>query len=180
MDPIELVDSWDDLDRDERADALGEIVNDTLEDWGYDPVETDVDALDGANAHYDDGEVVFDGEYLETDNPYEAIETAFHEAAHAMNDQDGDYELLTDEENETYNDRVSIDLSYDENGEIVAENVLNEFHEDVKDFAEWMLEEWFGPGAADAKPVGGGVAESGTGAADAVFEIDMSGVVVSP
>jgi hypothetical protein len=138
----DLLLNWNDMDRDERLAALDAVVNDTLSENGY--AEVDVEGGD-AHSNYavtETGEegttITFDEERtLESDDAVEALDTAYHEAGHAMRDQDGGRELLTKDETDTFNEREYVG-SYDDEGELHLESTLSPFHDDVVQYGAYM------------------------------------------
>ena len=121
------------MDRDERLAALDEVVNETLSENGYAGVD-----VEGGDVSPNYGETSADGttitfdeqSTLESDDAVEALDTAYHEAGHAMREQDGGEELLTSDEVATFNDRGLVG-SIDDEGELHLESTLSPFHDDV-------------------------------------------------
>lgn len=96
MDPSEvdssqdIRDGWDSWNYSERVEALNQLANETLDQYGYDDdVVVDTGDTDGAWGNYDDGSITMAPSQIEDPNPEEAIDTVNHETVHAMNDQDG-------------------------------------------------------------------------------------------
>jgi hypothetical protein len=121
-----LASEWDDMSAEDKLEALDRVVNDFLEDWGYPPVDVVGAELDDALGEYDDArdEITFDlDSTLGEDSFSEALDTAFHEAAHALNDATDEVEF-GDTDSDDYN---AIDP---ETGEPVDPG-----HQDVYDFA---------------------------------------------
>lgn len=173
MDPCEMVDEWQNMTAQERLDALEEMINDGLEGLGYAPVTTEIADLSNsnANADYSNGHVRFDAEHLEGEDALKLIETAYHEMAHAMEHQDGDYGSLTDEEREQYNDEWIVDDSEDGAWEFEE----NDFHPDIEAFADYMT----GQAVKDCQsqePSGGEV--YGSGSSDLPFEFEIGEPVI--
>ena len=119
----DLLSSWSD-DRDERLAALDEVVNETLSENGYAGVD-----VEGGDVSPNYGETSADGttitfdeqSTLESDDAVEALDTAYHEAGHAMREQDGGEELFTSDEVATFNDRGLVG-SIDDEGELHLES----------------------------------------------------------
>lgn len=91
MDRCDLYDRWNEMSKQERLDALKELIQDTAEDWGYAPPEV----VDG---EFDDpgmmGEWDYDSETVSLgmdnyDDPDDAVDAAYHELGHMMEDYDG-------------------------------------------------------------------------------------------
>lgn len=110
MDPSEVDssqdvrDGWDDWSYSERTEALDQLANETLDQYGYDD-DVDVDTGDAGDGNWgiydpDDGSITMDPSQIEDPNPEEAIDTVNHETVHAMNDQDGieDYSYADDDD----------------------------------------------------------------------------------
>jgi len=169
------------MDRDERLAALDEVVSDTLSENGYSGVNVqggDVSPNYGETSG-DGTTITFDEERtLESDDAVEALNTAYHEAGHAMRDQDGGGELLTSDEIATFNE-WGYSGSYDDEGELHLELSLGPFHDDVVDYASYMTGQAIDEAAAESGqsvptagapappgPASGGGAESAA-AADA-------------
>jgi hypothetical protein len=85
---------WDSRTVQEKEDFLDEVVNDTLEKYGYDEVEVGTGSItnDRFYAQYEDDTVTFDQDYLEGSDFDNATQLAFHEAAHALDDQASEYD----------------------------------------------------------------------------------------
>lgn len=89
---------WDNKTIGERADALEVLINDSLAEEGYDPVNVEIDDLGGdTRAETPDGNtVVFNADDLANGNADESVNDAFHEAEHARQWQDGDLDWYAD------------------------------------------------------------------------------------
>ena len=133
------------MDRDERLAALDEVVNETLSENGYAGVD-----VEGGDVSPNYGETSADGttitfdeqSTIESDDAVEALDTAYHEAGHAMREQDGGEELLTSDEVATFNDRGLVG-SIDDEGELHLESTLSPFHDDVAQYAS-LHDYWAG------------------------------------
>jgi hypothetical protein len=136
MEPCDLVEQWDNLTAQERLDEMEALINEHLESMGYAPVSTEINNLDNANADYgkENNLVRFDADYIENSSADKVIRTAYHEMAHAMEYQDGNYDALSDTERQQYND----DYIVEEGSMDFAEN---DFHPDIAAFAEYMANE---------------------------------------
>lgn len=136
MEPCDLVNQWENLTAQERLDALEELINATLQDNGYLPVTLEISNLTGAFGHFDDvsNHIRFDADRLENSSVDQLIITAFHEAGHAMEFQDGDYEALSDAEQEQYNDEFIVEGSSMDFEE-------NDFHPDIEAYAVFKTNE---------------------------------------
>jgi hypothetical protein len=91
VDACALKAKWGEMDAAERLEALKEIINEMLTEWGYDEVDVEQGHLPGAlgNWTYDENTVYLDYEKtLERDDFGEALNTAIHEAAHAARDME--------------------------------------------------------------------------------------------
>lgn len=90
MDPCEAYEDWEDWDGDERFEALKELIQEALEEWGFDSVDVVNTDLDGEPPEYDSGII-----YLDTNDDarfgdaQDAMSHAYHEAMHAILDQAG-------------------------------------------------------------------------------------------
>lgn len=86
--PCNIYANWDSID---QVDELGDLINQALEEWGYDQVEIVEGEGPGGGApgEYDDGTIYLDSENEDFDNPQDGISIAYHEAMHAMLDQEG-------------------------------------------------------------------------------------------
>src|SRR3990172_3744521 len=96
MDPSEVDssqdvrDGWDSWSYSERVEALNQLANEILDQYGYeDDVDVDTGAAAGRLGYYDDGSIIMVPSQIEDPNPEEDIDTVNHETVHAMNDQDG-------------------------------------------------------------------------------------------
>lgn len=85
-DPCSVMSNWDNID---QIGDLGELINQALDEWGFDPVDVVEGELDGAAGEYDSGIVYLDLSHELFDNPEDALSVAYHEAIHAMRDQYG-------------------------------------------------------------------------------------------
>jgi hypothetical protein len=148
----DLLLNWNDMDRDERLAALDEVVNDTLSENGYGGVD-----VEGGDVSPNYGETSPDGttitldeqSTLESDDAVEALDTAYHEAGHAMREQDAGEELLTSDEVATFNDR-GYTGSIDDEGELHLESTLSPFHDDVVQYASYMTGQAIDEAAAES------------------------------
>jgi hypothetical protein len=124
MDPSEvdssqdIRDGWDSWSYSERVEALDQLANETLDQYGYDD-DVNVDTGDTGSVpghyNYSDGSITLDPRLVEDPDPTHAIHVMNHETVHGMNDQDGidDY---------SYNDDFDFEEgdieSLDKHGEI--------------------------------------------------------------
>jgi len=177
MDPSEVDssqdvrDGWDSWSYSERVEALNQLANEILDQYGYeDDVDVDTGAAAGRLGYYDDGSIIMVPSQIEDPNPEEAIDTVNHETVHAMNDQDGieDY-------------RYPEDFDFEEGDlEVFIE------HGKIDDVARELDRDGFPPPAGGGGGGGGGgsassarAGESGSGpdepkSADLEFEIDWA------
>jgi hypothetical protein len=167
MDPADVVVSWADWSREERLGALSDVVNQTLEENGYDDVDTQDDDI-GYSSNYnpDTNTVSFGDDMLDADDPMDALQSAYHETGHAMRDQDGS-EPLSPDEYATWNEK-SFDFVQDDedpDGYATPSNA-NPMHDDVNAFADYMMDRTLGPSGGGGGG-GGGSAAGGESAADA-------------
>lgn len=181
MDAAELYAQWDGLSPSERLEALEELVNDELVTNGYDEVEIEVDDLpesaDSATVgNYDEGTITFDTDHVLDDPAQDVIETAFHEAGHAMRDQDGLTDLIPEEALEGYNDVQGFEGYYDENGELQIDSVYNPYHQDVYDYGAHRTEQALAP--VLGPPPGETASPTAYGVQDFPFEIDWDNAVI--
>lgn len=197
MTAAELYAEWDDLTMQERMEGLTEVINDTLSDAGYAEVDVGVDDLSGesASGHFDssDNSIELDSDHVMNGDPADVLDTAFHEAAHAMEFQDGDYDTLSDEEKADYNDMVGIEGFITDEGDIDIRGTFSPEHQDIYDYAANAVERALAedpnamsgapasPGSAGGSPSSGAEgAESGYGTSgDIGFEIDFESAVVT-
>lgn len=178
MDPSEVDssqdvrDGWDSWSYNERVEALNQLANETLDQYGYDD-DVDVDTGDTGNypANYNDGSITLDPWLVEDPDPFYAIHDTNHETVHAMNDQDGiDDSSYTDDD----------DFDFEE-GDIES----FEEHGKVDEIARELDRDGFPPPAGGGGGGGGGSTgsagggESGSGpdepkSEDLEFEIDWA------
>lgn len=88
MGPCDTYERWDDID---RFDALRDLVDTALDEWGFDDVEF-VDGegpVGGAPGEYHDGTIYLDMDNPAFNDPQDGMSIAYHEAMHAMLDQAG-------------------------------------------------------------------------------------------
>src|SRR4029077_15016269 len=140
------------MDRDERLAARDAVVNDTLSENEYGGVDVEGGDVSPnyAETSGDGTTITFDEERtLESDDAVEALDTAYHEAGHAMRDQDGGKELLTSDETDTFNER-GYTGSYDDEGELHLESTLGPFHDDVVQYASYMTGQAIDEAAAES------------------------------
>lgn len=157
MDPSEVTssqdvrDGWDSWTFDERVEALDQLANETLDQYGY---EDDVDVGNGHvsgdyTGEYSDGNITLEPEIIDDPDPGYAIHETNHETVHAMNDEDGiDDGSYADDD----------DLDFDENALPSFEE-----HERVGDIARELDRDGFPPPASPIGGGGGGSAPSGGG-----------------
>lgn len=86
MDPCQAYEQWDGID---RLEALEALIEQALEEWGFDEVDVVDGAVDGAPAEYDDGTITLNMEDEAFDDPGDAMSIAYHEVMHAILDQAG-------------------------------------------------------------------------------------------
>lgn len=160
MDPSEVDssqdvrDGWDSWSYNERVEALDQLANETLDQYGYDD-DVDVDTGDTGNypANYDDGSITLDPGLVEDPDPSDAIHDTNHETVHGMNDQDGidDY---------SYDDDDDFDFEGDE-----LESLTE--HGKVGDIARELDSDGFPPPAGGGSGGGGGGGGGGSSAGSA-------------
>jgi hypothetical protein len=145
------------MDAAERLDALKEIINDLLEDWGFDEVDVIQGDLSTAGAEgdaalgswdFDQNTITLDYERtLERDSFDEALDTAIHEATHAARDHahgqsmgtGGGHRVPDDvfAEFALFGDEVEV---Y-EPGEFVPDDLHREAYIAAEEWVEELLEE---------------------------------------
>jgi hypothetical protein len=86
-----ILEEWDSMSLDERMDALEEVINDSLESWGFDPVNVDTNNTDNTvPGEYDPNTGIhlnpnsIDGSDGFLDGFEEAAAVALHEAVHHL------------------------------------------------------------------------------------------------
>jgi hypothetical protein len=186
MDDLDLAATsvmWDVMSEDEKLAALEEVINDTLADLGYEQVDVESDTLDGNAGETSEGTITLDSGTTLFDDPFsEALDTAFHETAHEMDDQDGISAALPDDEIRDFN-AVNPD---DDTGHTTQDPL----HENVEDYAAAMVKETSdrlepilggggGGGGGPAGAVGAGESDAGDSGHDFSFDIDYAGVTVT-
>ena len=133
-----------------------------LDRYGYDPVDVVAGDVSGYGL-YDDGVVYIDDVHtLESDSGARALETAFHEGAHAMEDQDDDLDL---DRPEDYNEQDFDFSGTDANGE-PRPLMADPDHQAVRDFAVAETNAAVGGGSSTGQPAAaaaGGGSEYGYG-----------------
>lgn len=103
----EVFATWDSISPEDRAEALGEATNEDLVEQGYAPVtssEGDLDDDTAAETDPQTGDVTYDRGFLANADAYDAMSTAYHEEYHSMDAQDGVYDRMSEDENDSYND----------------------------------------------------------------------------
>lgn len=136
--------NWDDLDEDERSAALDEAINEHLKASGYAPISVRHDPTDNlAYTDHDTGDITLSESYLSRAGRNDAYSTAFHEAWHAMDIQDG------------VSDRMSADYYADfVYGDYTTKPYTDEWGESRQDYRYEMPEhdmaEAFAQAMADA------------------------------
>ncbi len=185
MDDLDLAATsvmWDVMSEDEKLAALEEVINDTLTDLGYEEVDVESGELEAASGQTSDGTITLDsGSTLSGDPFSEALDTAFHETAHAMDQQDGIYAGMTDEELDDLNA-----INPDDDAGHTTQDPL---HQNVEDYAAAMVEDakeslapilgGGGSGGGPAGAVGAGESDAGDSGQDFSFDIDYAGVTVT-
>jgi hypothetical protein len=140
--PEELCEQWDGLDVDERLEALEAIATDYLVNHGYDNVDVqsaDLDEGTLAETDPDVGDIVVDEEALQDMNGDEALETLYHEIWHSMDAQDGVFDRLAEDEQQTLNETDRLEGYYDDQGEMrMREGYTVPEHDDADIFGEEM------------------------------------------
>ena len=173
---------WDVMSEDEKLAALGEIINETLSGLGYEEADVESGELEGALGETSDGTITLDSGSTLLDAPFsDALDTAYHETAHEMDDQDGTDAAMTDEEQDDFN-AVNPD---DETGHTTQDPL----HQNVEDYAAAMVQETSdrlapilgggGSGGGPAGAVGAGESDAGDSGQDFSFDIDYAGVTVT-
>ena len=89
MDACEVYEAWDDADEDERFHMLEELIDQALEEWGFDDVQVVQGDVDGAPAEYDSNIIYLDLSDEAFSEAQDGMSIAFHEAMHAIADQAG-------------------------------------------------------------------------------------------
>lgn len=118
----DIRDHWGEWNYNERVEALDQLANETLDQYGY---ETDVSldtgvSDDGYSGHFNptDDSILLDPSVIEDPNPESAIHLTNHETVHAMNAEDGinddtstlydkDFDI-TAEELEGFNNHIAV------------------------------------------------------------------------
>lgn len=88
MGPCETYEDWDNID---RFEALKDLIETALDEWGFDSVdfENGEGPKAGAPGEYDDDTIYLDLDHEAFDDPEIGMSIAYHEAMHAMLDQAG-------------------------------------------------------------------------------------------
>lgn len=128
---------WDRMDGPERRAALTELINETLGALGYEPVTVEVADLDEAFGDYSRGHVRLDTDHVTGHHVSNVLDTAFHEAGHAMEDQDGDYGTLDED---TRDDYVDVGMTFVMTDDGDFRRASDDLHHDIDLFADWMTE----------------------------------------
>lgn len=162
MTPAETYRQWDDLDLEARVAALEDVANDYLVNNGYDNVDVQVGQLDDAFAETDPdiGDIVIDGQALETATADQAMDMIYHETWHSMDAQDGVFDRLPEDERASLNETEGYEWYYDDQGELqVREPYAVPEHDNADAFGAAMAEQ------VALEAAGGGAAASATAVA---------------
>jgi hypothetical protein len=142
MTPEELCEGWDELDTDERLNALAGVGNDTLAANDYEAVDIggdDLEGLDSGSTDTTTGAITFDRANVENGDACDAMNTLFHELWHAMEIQDHAFDALSEDEQLNFNEVIEFGGYWNEQDELHQDNlyVVPE-HDDAEVFAEHM------------------------------------------
>lgn len=186
MTPEAAYANWDDLDLDERADALEEAANHALTSAGYDPVDVSYgNSASSADTDPATGDITYDPDYLVSVDGMSAFSTLYHETWHSMDVQDGVIDALPEDEREAFNDIESMNGYWDDHGEMRMETRYTvPEHDNAEAYGQAMAESvregasQVGGGGAPPPPAGGGAGSES--ASDAFqIEIDWANVVIT-
>ena len=89
--PCEVYNEWFDEESEDVVPELGELINQALGSWGFDPVsivERDL-SDEGVAGMYDSGIIYLDPSHAGFEDPEYALSVAYHEAIHAAFEQGG-------------------------------------------------------------------------------------------
>ena len=142
MADCEDYDNWDDLDEEERLAALSEAINEHLTEGLYAPVSVRHAPTDNL-AYTDDetGDITLSESYLSKAGRNDAYSTAFHEAWHVMDLQDGYF----------LSDDYAADFNYRDYTTEPYTDLWNESRQDYRfEMPEHDMAEAFGEAMADA------------------------------
>lgn len=90
MNPCNTSENWESWDNNQRFEALEELIQEALEEWGFDSVEVVNTDLGENPPEYKDGVIYLDLNNKSIfDNSQDAMSVAYHEVMHAMLDQAG-------------------------------------------------------------------------------------------
>ena len=122
----------------EKLRELTSAINQTLADMGYEPVTVEYAHLDNAYGEYDwDADKVrLDRDHVRDGDFADVLNTAYHEAAHAIEDQDGSYAAMTEEEKADYTNEA---LNFVPDGDDFT-TASELYHAEVRQFAEYETE----------------------------------------
>ena len=89
--PCEVYEEWFDDESEDVIDDLGELINQALESWGFDPVTVIEGDLsdEGVAGMYDSGVIYLDPSHEVFESPDDTLSVAYHEAMHAAMEQAG-------------------------------------------------------------------------------------------
>jgi hypothetical protein len=89
--PCDVYDEWFDEESEDLLDELGDLINQALEGWGFDPVDVVAGDLsaEGVAGQYENGVITLDQEHEAFGDPDDALSVAYHEAIHAAIEQAG-------------------------------------------------------------------------------------------
>lgn len=99
-DPCDVYEELSDAESEDLIDELGELINQALEGWGFDPVDVVNGDLsdEGVAGQYQDGVITLDQAHEVFENADEALSVAYHEAIHAALEQAGiDFDAVEEE-----------------------------------------------------------------------------------
>jgi hypothetical protein len=87
----EVYEEWFDEESEDLIEELGELINQALEGWGFDPVEVVSGDLsdEGVAGQYEDGVITLDQSHEAFGDPDDALSVTYHEAIHAAIEQAG-------------------------------------------------------------------------------------------
>jgi hypothetical protein len=98
--PCEVYEEWFDAESEDLIEDFGELINQALESWGFDPVDVVSGDLsgEGVGGMYEDGVITIDQGHEVFDDPDDALSVIYHEAIHAAIDQAGlDFDAIEEE-----------------------------------------------------------------------------------